>query len=105
MALPVGYEDAIEDERWTIDELMGKWIPYISTVVPVGRLWDVALPDVTFPVSDGWTDAAVSHAASSLEFRNHVTNRIGFELLSIEAQRQLREKLTAIIERIDSVVE
>ena len=37
MALPAGYEDAIEDERWAIDELMGKWIPYISKIASVAR--------------------------------------------------------------------
>ena len=105
VALPAGYLDAVEDERWAIDKLMDKWIPYISTVMPVGRLWAVAMPDVDFPVSEEVAPADIARAAKTLEFRNHVTNRIGHEILSIDAMRDLREKLEALIGRIDSIVE
>lgn len=105
VALQAFYEDAVEDERWAIDQLMGKWIPYISTVVPVGTMWDVALPGVSFPVTGDASNADVTSAAATLEFRNHVTNRIGFETLSIEAQKNLRAKLRSVIERIDATLD
>ena len=105
MALPASYEDAIEDELWAIDELMGKWIPFISKIMPVGDLWALALPGVEFPVSGDTANADISEAAATLEFRNHVTNRIGFETLSIDAQRQLRQRLEALIARLGTTVE
>ena len=104
VALPVRYEDALEDERWAIDQLMQTWVPYISTVVPVASLWDVALPSLSFPVSQDIEEVDISSAVATLEFRNHVTNRIGFELLSIVAQRELRATLEATVAGIEEAM-
>ncbi len=104
VALPARYEDALEDEQWAIERLMQTWVPYISTVFPVASLWDVALPGLAFPVSEDLDEAEFQRIAGSLEFRNHVTNRIGFELLSIVAQRELREALESTITKIEAAV-
>lgn len=103
VALPARYEDALEDERWAIERINETWVPYISSVLPMASLWDVALPNDAFPVSQAVSDADFSRVAASLEFRNHVTNRIGYELLSITAQRELRATLEAMVTRIEAV--
>lgn len=102
VALPARYEDALEDERWAIDRLMHTWTPYIGTVLPVASLWQVALPAETVPVSQDLSDVDLASVMGTLAFRNHVTDRIGFELLSITAQRELREALQAVVDGIDA---
>ncbi len=102
---PTRYEDAIEDERWAIERLNETWIPYISSVLPVPSLWDVALPNLTFPVLQEPSEVDFLRVSESLEFRNHVTNRIGYELLSISAQRDLSATLQDMVEQIETAVE
>ncbi len=114
-ALPAEYLDAMEDELIVIELLDTRWIPYITQKLPAGPLWASAykstewetyfasMDDLSINISASVTE--FKELASSLEFKNNIINRIGYERLIKTEQDELRIILQETLALIEAEIQ
>lgn len=114
-ALPAEYLDAMEDELTVIGLIDSKWVPYITQKLPAGPLWASAYKATEWEpyfasmddLSKNTTISVVefSALASSLEFKNIIINRIGYERLIKMEQSELRVVLQETLALIEAEIQ
>ena len=104
--LPAAYSDAIEDEVFIINLLDALWNPYISKHLPVDAMWAFQLdPNPEVHHAGVVTSPEFPSLLTSLEFQNHIHNRINYERLAIQEQAKLRIQIEKTIELLKQAVD